>query len=494
MRTSPFIATLFLVLCIQVIQAQVAASSQVTLTSSVKKILSDNGIEFIAPDGYTTVPMVKNEQMNYDFAMKSDEVGMEVRYVVHPDKNASGDNATTNMTVALNISKVKNPASLKTSAFPEASARDQFNSDAGGVFFVEAVDPGFSTSYPSCLMLYLNKKNVGNVYAFLLFNQMNQSAMNAPMYAIKFADLGAMAAEAVEDNDLARLKELLAKGANPNTRDGFGQSLLHRSIPTNGTETAQDIELVKTLLTAGANPNFTSGMGATPLHTAAFYGLPKITQALLDKGADPTVISTIGDNNTPAKMALSNNKNEMAKMLQALALKFPAVPVIGMDSKLTYGVDFYGKKYKFIMDIVQDDPEIVINWKMTLDNRDDKSGNISMSAEAVQKATAQYNLFENGEIVLDDKTSVWVSRAVFKSLRTGAETVMNAMGKDKTFTRKNIPAGTEVTVDGKAINVIYAEASDGSEKFWILNNPKMPLILKMDLGWKIGIEKIESQP
>jgi hypothetical protein len=452
------------------------------------KLMADNAIEFTAPDGYTSVAVEKNESMTYDFALKSG--AYEARYAIRIDKNATGDNAATNMAIAMNVSKEKNPNALRGSAFPAAAVKKDFNADAGGIYFAQQVDPRFKTTFTSCLFMYLNKKAVGDVYVFVLFNEMNNDVIGELMNSVKFASLEDALSQAVKTRDLARIKELLGKSANPNSADGFGQTVLHRAIPTSGLETQQDVDVVKALLAGGANPNFTSNFGTTALHTAAYHGLTKIAQALLDKGADPTVISTLENGKTPIDMALSNSKTDMTKLLQAQAAKFPTAPKIAMDTKATYAVDFGGQQYKFIIDIIQDDPEIVFNWKMTT-SRGDKEGNISMAAEAVQSATAQYNLFENGEIVLDDKTSVWVSRDVFKSLRSGAETIMNAMGEDKTFIRKNVPAGTEVVVAGKTISVIYAEATDGSEKFWILNNPKMPLIMKMDLGWKIAIEKIE---
>jgi ankyrin repeat protein len=463
--------------------------AQQVVPPAMAKLMADNAIEFTAPDGYTSVPVEKNEAMTYDFALKSG--AYEARYAIRIDKNATGDNAATNMAIGMNISKEKNPAALRGSAFPAAAVKKDFNADAGGIYFAQQVDPRFKTTFTSCLFMYLNKKSVGDVYVFVLFNEMNNEVIGELMNSVKFASLEDALSQAVKGKDIVKVKELLGKGANPNSADGFGQTLLHRAIPTNGVETQQDADVVKALLAGGANPNFTSNFGTTALHTAAYHGLTKIAQALLDKGADPTVISTLENGKTPIDMALSNNKVDMAKLLQAQAAKFPIVPKIAMDTKATYNVDFGGEKYKFIIDIIQDEPEIVFNWKMTTANRGDKEGNISISAEAIQSATAQYNLFENGEIVLDDKTSVWVSRNVFKSLRSGAETTMNAMGEDKTFVRMSVPAGTEVVVGGKPISVIYAEATDGSEKFWILNNPKMPLIMKMDLGWKISIEKIE---
>ena len=147
--------------------------AQVTLTAPINKLLSDTGIEFEPPDDYTSVAVEKNTQMNYDFAIKSNTIGLEVRFAIRPNKNATGENEMGNMAVALNVSKDKNPGSLKTNAFPPASVKKEFSANAGGIYFLQEADKVFSKTYASCLMMYLNKKGVGDIYAFLLFDEMN---------------------------------------------------------------------------------------------------------------------------------------------------------------------------------------------------------------------------------------------------------------------------------------------------------------------------------
>ncbi len=166
------------------------------------------------------------------------------------------------------------------------------------------------------------------------------------------------------------------------------------------------------------------------------------------------------------------------------------IPTMDIGSKLTYKVDFRGMKYDFIIDLKQLEPRIIYDWRMTFN--DAKKGTVTMQPEAIATATKQYNYFDKADINLTDATCVWVSKAVFASLLDGKPTVMNSGKEDKTFLKKSLPEGTDPTIGGKKADCIYTESEDGSEKYWIMNNPEFPLILKMDLGWQIAIDAITN--
>ena len=83
--------------------------------------------------------------------------------------------------------------------------------------------------------------------------------------------------EAAEVSDLTRC---LQAGADPNAREGDGQTSLHLAARS-GTG-----EAVTALLEAGADPNARDENGNTPLHLAALFERAEAVTALLDAGAD----------------------------------------------------------------------------------------------------------------------------------------------------------------------------------------------------------------
>jgi len=84
---------------------------------------------------------------------------------------------------------------------------------------------------------------------------------------------------AADAGDVARVKQLIARGANVNTRDQHGRTPLIQAASAGRQET------VRMLLDAGANPNLQTADGATALSLAAAHHL-EIVRMLLDAGAD----------------------------------------------------------------------------------------------------------------------------------------------------------------------------------------------------------------
>ena len=96
--------------------------------------------------------------------------------------------------------------------------------------------------------------------------------------------------------DLARVKELLALGADPNTPNDEGRpplvsALLGGSLP-----------LLDLLLDAHADVNARDPHGWTPLHFAAQEVLPQMAARLLERGADVNAQDEEG--NTPLARAV----------------------------------------------------------------------------------------------------------------------------------------------------------------------------------------------
>ena len=92
------------------------------------------------------------------------------------------------------------------------------------------------------------------------------------------------------------LETLMAFGADINSRDGHGETLLLRLLkPRDVSEIDHEDDLkwpasflpscVRIVLRAGANPNLGDRTGATPLHYAVALSNPELVQLLLQAGA-----------------------------------------------------------------------------------------------------------------------------------------------------------------------------------------------------------------
>ena len=92
--------------------------------------------------------------------------------------------------------------------------------------------------------------------------------------------------DAAKKGDVAEIKQLIAAGADLNSRDAFGAPL-HHAVMRSKTQA------VAALLDAGADPNVLTADGRTPLHIAAARGNGEIAALLLAKGANPKLENII---------------------------------------------------------------------------------------------------------------------------------------------------------------------------------------------------------
>lgn len=105
----------------------------------------------------------------------------------------------------------------------------------------------------------------------------------------------------------AVLELLLQSGANPNTRNRSGDSVLN--MATRGGHE----ELVELLLVSGADPNLTNKSGSTPLHQAALKGHEALVRLLLKNNADPNTVNDSGA--TALHEAVSGGHDMVVKQL-----------------------------------------------------------------------------------------------------------------------------------------------------------------------------------
>ena len=133
-----------------------------------------------------------------------------------------------------------------------------------------------------------------------------------------------------------------------------------------------------------------------------------------------------------------------------------------------------------------------IDFDFTMKNGDIK-GNIKITPEAMNSATRMDNYFRSGDYVFKDKTTVWVSKAIYKSLKKNE----NISIQPSNVTEILKLVGSEqlkVKIDGQEteITVLHAKTDRGSD-FWIWDNPNAPIIMHMIIDFEVNISEIKSK-
>ena len=108
-----------------------------------------------------------------------------------------------------------------------------------------------------------------------------------------------------QKGNIAKIRVLLAAGANPNAVNEKGRTALMAAAYKNHPEIA------KVLLAADANPNTAKDDGATPLIFAAQGGYPEIAKMLLAADANPN--ASIDNGWTSLMSAAQHGHTEIAK-------------------------------------------------------------------------------------------------------------------------------------------------------------------------------------
>lgn len=146
--------------------------------------------------------------------------------------------------------------------------------------------------------------------------------------------------DAVDSNDIKRVKRFIRNNGRVNIRDTSGHSPLHRAVsqghhiivalllhrgyadpnvqikddnmhtPLHCAASQGDITITQLLIGAGARTDVQDGAGYTPLHTAVFHGKSETVQLFLEK--------------TFVNLSLTNN-NGVPPLLTAIAARYTKV-------------------------------------------------------------------------------------------------------------------------------------------------------------------------
>ncbi len=113
--------------------------------------------------------------------------------------------------------------------------------------------------------------------------------------------------QAMYARDYERSKRLIKKGADPNTKNGWGSPFIYWCCENSR------IDLIDLALENGGDINAVNKNGETALHKIVQLGRPRMIDPLLDRGADINHKNIYGT--TPLFVAARSNQFEAVKKL-----------------------------------------------------------------------------------------------------------------------------------------------------------------------------------
>lgn len=121
----------------------------------------------------------------------------------------------------------------------------------------------------------------------------------------------AQLAQAAGDGDAARVRALVAAGADPNARGDRGVTVLQWALYQ------RSVAGLRALLAAGADPALGADDGATVLQLAAMADDPQYLRALLAAGVDPNLGNTVTGAGALAAALMAERAGNFAELLAA---------------------------------------------------------------------------------------------------------------------------------------------------------------------------------
>jgi len=181
----------FLILLVLLVMNSDTRSQQ--LPAGFQQLLKRSSMTFAVPPGCASTQVVPNEDVMYDYAMKSKSMKLEIRYRIWPielgrplDQTRNRMFMTMLMTMALNISGGATP---KATYYPEDDVRKEFGADAGATCAVKT-DSDFGAGYTICLISVIHKDDVADAYVFYLCDDVSVAThamgTNSIFHALRF--------------------------------------------------------------------------------------------------------------------------------------------------------------------------------------------------------------------------------------------------------------------------------------------------------------------
>lgn len=124
-------------------------------------------------------------------------------------------------------------------------------------------------------------------------------------------------------------------------------------------------------------------------------------------------------------------------------------------------------------------------------------GSVSLTPEALKSAYELDLMFSGEDKLLSKSTSIRLSDTTFKQLKNKGEALIafrQGFVKNEMVYKvvENQDYILNINDKPRKIKAMYLEDKQGKGfKFWIMDNPSTPIIMRFDLGWQMILKNIE---
>ena len=154
-------------------------------------VLDKAGMNFIKPVGMKETPLIRNDELDYQYAIKDSANNLEIRYLVYPLQdmvrkynanqpdsgmpNIDPNFMHTNLLIVYSL-KLQGKDFTNIGSFPEvkelphATCEKEFNADWGGEINLQPCDE-FAQKYKYCTLLEIHKDNIADAFIIFLYNR-----------------------------------------------------------------------------------------------------------------------------------------------------------------------------------------------------------------------------------------------------------------------------------------------------------------------------------
>lgn len=185
-----------------IITLSIPANSDVL--NSFSQILKEHSMIFTMPKEFKQIPVKENDDVLYQYAVKSKKNKLEIRYSVFSlkqrvkeyeewknSKNRNGvmTDPNTGYTIFTRavVENIAGSENFKETLFNQKNVKDEFNADWGGTYLVESKS-GYGEGFKYALITALHKDNVADAYIVYLFDDFRtvQSEIMKEFYSMRF--------------------------------------------------------------------------------------------------------------------------------------------------------------------------------------------------------------------------------------------------------------------------------------------------------------------